>query len=37
LHAVGLDADDSCFIPQAVFYSLMLLKIGITIARNISS
>jgi hypothetical protein len=26
-----------CFIPQAVFYSLMLLKMGINIARNMSS
>jgi len=26
-----------CFIPQAVFYSLMLLKMGIIIARNMSS
>jgi len=26
-----------CFIPQAIFYSLMLLKMGITIVRNTSS
>jgi len=26
-----------CFIPQAIFYSLMLQKMATTIARNMSS
>jgi hypothetical protein len=45
LPAVGLDVDVEangrqhirCFILQAVFYSLMLLKMGITIAQNMSN